>query len=94
MVAVTIFLSFPPQHGPLRNQIERPLAEGEFAFLFQALMLVDQPFNMAPSLHAALTVILLAKYSEYLSGIPRVLLTGLVRPGRAFHFDHVPTPRF
>lgn len=74
--AVAIFLLFPLQYGPLKDQIERPLAEGVFAFLFRALKMVDQPFNMAPSLHAALTVVLLAKYSEYLRGIRRVPLLG------------------
>ena len=74
--AVSIFLLFPLQYGPLKDELERPMARGAFEFLFQALKMVDQPFNMAPSLHAALTVVLLAKYSEYLRGIPRVLLLG------------------
>jgi len=38
------------------------------------LKMMDQPFNLAPSLHAAFTVILSAKYAAHINGLPRALL--------------------
>jgi len=63
IVAVLCFLVFP-----LRYTFERPAVEGLFASMFAALESFDQPYNQAPSLHAALLVVL---WPVYLRALPK-----------------------
>jgi membrane-associated phospholipid phosphatase len=74
--AVTLFLLFPLQYGAVQGGFSQSGAAGGFAWMFDVLKMVDQPFNQAPSLHAAFTVILAAKYCEQVNGVPRALLLG------------------
>jgi protein-tyrosine phosphatase len=53
---------------PLRASFDRPEIHGAPAWLFQALLSFDKPFNQAPSLHVALTAILWARYSAHFRG--------------------------
>jgi len=57
--------------APLKFSWPKPDTEGFFGFMFDALGAFDKPFNQAPSLHVALTVILVAQFTKLL---PRVLL--------------------
>lgn len=70
MIAVACFIAFP-----LAFTFERPELPGGFAgFLFQALGAFDKPFNQAPSLHIALTVILWPLYVRHLPRATRPAL--------------------
>lgn len=61
LVAVACFVLFP-----LRFSFERPAADGVAGFLFEALTSFDKPFNQAPSLHVALTIVLWVHYQRHL----------------------------
>jgi protein-tyrosine phosphatase/membrane-associated phospholipid phosphatase len=63
VVAVCCFLLFP-----LTFTFHRPAVDGTFGGLFETLALFDKPFNQAPSLHAALTVIVWAQYARKVTG--------------------------
>jgi len=52
-IAVACFIAFP-----LRFSFDRPVADGVFGWLFDALTTFDRPFNQAPSLHIALLVVI------------------------------------
>ena len=71
MICVTCFLLFP-----LTIDAVRPPTDGIPGLLFNALFLLDKPFNQAPSLHIALLVILWALYSRHVAGRWRWLLHG------------------
>lgn len=71
IVAVTCFIAFP-----LRFSFERPPADGFAGFMFDALTSFDKPFNQAPSLHIALTIVLWVHYLRYLPRWGGVLLSG------------------
>jgi len=66
IVAVAFFVTVP-----LRFSWPKPDTSGLFGFLFTALGAFDKPYNQAPSLHVALTVIL---WSLYVRHLPRWLL--------------------
>ncbi|SDR63061.1 Dual specificity phosphatase, catalytic domain [Rhizobiales bacterium GAS113] len=66
IVAVICFIIVP-----LRFSWPKPDTSGLFGFLFAALGAFDKPFNQAPSLHVALTVIL---WSLYVRHLPRRVL--------------------
>ena len=63
VIAVCCFLLFP-----LTFTFHRPVVDGAFGWLFQALALFDKPFNQAPSLHVALLVIVWAQYARKVTG--------------------------
>lgn len=62
LVAVACFLAVP-----LKFSFAKPDTSGSFGFLFDSLGAFDRPFNQAPSLHVALTVVLGALYLRHLS---------------------------
>ena len=66
VIAVTCFIVFP-----LRISFSRPPTDGVLGPLFEALHLLDQPFNQAPSLHVATMTIL---YDLYARVLPRRVL--------------------
>jgi protein-tyrosine phosphatase len=61
IIAVCCFIVFP-----LRFSWPKPETSGLFGFMFDALGAFDKPFNQAPSLHVALTVILFDLYRRHL----------------------------
>lgn len=69
ILAVSCFLLWP-----LRVSFEAPVVDGIFGGMFAALKAFDQPYNQAPSLHIALTVILWVRYMKHLRGVWRALL--------------------
>lgn len=58
LVSVACFLLFP-----LRFSFARPVTDGLFGGLFEALASFDQPYNQAPSLHISLLVILWVRFA-------------------------------
>ncbi len=62
-VATAFFLVFP-----LRFGFERPMVDGVFASLFTLLHALDRPYNLAPSLHIALLVVLWPVFHRVLRG--------------------------
>lgn len=68
-LSVAVFLLYP-----LRFSFERPAVPGLFGSMFDSLMVFDQPFNQAPSLHLGIGAVLWARYSAHLTGSRRVLL--------------------
>lgn len=69
VLAVSCFLLWP-----LAFIFERPPSDGLPGLMFGALEGFDRPYNQAPSLHIALTIILWTLYAHYLHGIWRWLL--------------------
>jgi protein-tyrosine phosphatase len=67
IVAGICFLLFP-----LRFAFARPHADGSLGALFDWFRGMDAPYNLLPSLHAALTLILLDIYFHRLRGFVRV----------------------
>jgi len=61
IVAVACFIAFPLQISSVK-----PATDGVFGFMFEVLVGFDKPFNQAPSLHVALTVILFDLYARLL----------------------------
>ena len=61
LVAIACFVLFP-----LKFSWPKPEVTGFFSFFYEALGAFDKPFNQAPSLHVALTVILPAFYFRLL----------------------------
>ena len=66
IVAGTCFLLFP-----LRFAFPRPHANGWLGVLFDWFRGMDAPHNLLPSLHAALTMILLDVYFRHTRGVVR-----------------------
>lgn len=93
VIAVTFFL-----FAPLKFSWPKPDTSGVFGFFFEALGAFDKPFNQAPSLHVALTVILIARFARLL---PRrwfalflgwsVLVVASVMTTFQHHFIDIPT---
>ena len=67
IIAGICFLVFP-----LRFAFPRPHADGWLGALFNWFRGVDAPYNLLPSLHAALTLILLNSYFRHTHGFVRV----------------------
>jgi protein-tyrosine phosphatase len=93
IVAVSCFIAFP-----LRFSWPKPETSGLFGFLFEALGAFDKPFNQAPSLHVALTVILWSLYSRHLPRLALPLFTAWsalvvasVMTTYQHHFVDIPT---
>lgn len=63
LVAVACFLAFP-----LRFAFERPVSDGLFGALFDALTSFDQPYNQAPSLHIALLILIWVQFTRLQGG--------------------------
>jgi hypothetical protein len=57
IIAVACFIAFP-----LRTSFAKPQIDGIPGFFFEALGAFDMPFNQAPSLHVAITTVLVALY--------------------------------
>ena len=57
---------------PLRFAFPRPYATGWLGALFDRFRAVDGPYNLFPSLHAALLVFLIDAYARHLRGPMRV----------------------
>lgn len=71
LLAVSCFLLWP-----LAFSFPRPQTHGLFGAMFDALTGFDKPFNQAPSLHIALTVILWVHYAKLLPRVGRWWLHG------------------
>jgi protein-tyrosine phosphatase/membrane-associated phospholipid phosphatase len=71
VIAITCFILFP-----LTFSWPKPEVTGFFAFFYDALGAFDKPFNQAPSLHVALTVILFSFYVRLLPPPMRWVLGG------------------
>lgn len=65
IVAVACFILFP-----LQLAVARPETSGISGFLFEALAAFDKPYNLAPSLHAAILLVLWDIYARH---APRAL---------------------
>lgn len=61
---------------PLRYAFERPVADGWLGALFQAFTSLDRPFNLFPSLHVTLAVILVDMYWRHTKGVLRFVVAG------------------
>ncbi|MCD9032070.1 phosphatase PAP2/dual specificity phosphatase family protein [Luteimonas sp. Y-2-2-4F] len=59
---------------PLAFSFQRPPVDGAFGAMFAALESFDRPYNQAPSLHVALTVVLWTLYARHLRGGWRIAL--------------------
>jgi membrane-associated phospholipid phosphatase len=70
IIAVICFIAFP-----LSFAWPKPETSGFFGFMFEALGAFDKPFNQAPSLHVALTVILWHLYRRHLPRLAVPLFT-------------------
>ena len=93
VIAVACFIVFP-----LRISFARPQTTGEFGFLFDLLATLDMPFNQAPSLHIATTIILFDLFSRTLPRWPlpatiawSLLVSASVLTTYQHHFIDVPT---
>lgn len=93
-IAVACFIVFP-----LRFAFGQPPVDGAAGWLFNALRGFDQPFNQAPSLHIALTVILWDFYRRRLSTpwarivlhLWALAISGSVLTTWQHHFIDIPT---
>lgn len=56
---------------PLRFAFSRPHAEGWLGTIFDWFRGVDAPYNLFPSLHAALLLFLIDAYARHLRGLTR-----------------------
>lgn len=93
IVAVCCFLLFP-----LKLAFEKPVLTGFYGTLFDLLASFDKPYNLAPSLHIALLIVLWDFYSEktrriwsYLVSFWAVLIGISVLTTFQHHFIDVPT---
>ena len=69
VVAGIFFLVFP-----LRFAFPRPRAAGWLGALFDWFRAIDAPFNLFPSLHAALLLFLIDAYARHLRGLVRIVV--------------------
>jgi membrane-associated phospholipid phosphatase len=93
LVAVACFIAFP-----LAASFTRPETSGLPGFMFDVLTGFDKPFNQAPSLHIALTIIIWQHLRGRVSGLLRVvwdfwclLIAGSVLTTFQHHFIDIPT---
>jgi membrane-associated phospholipid phosphatase len=93
VIAVVCFIVFP-----LRISFARPQTTAEFGLLFDTLGILDMPFNQAPSLHIATTIILFDLYSRTLPRwtLPVTIVCALLVGASVLttyqhHFIDVPT---
>lgn len=86
LAAITCFMLWP-----LKFSWPKPDTSGAFGFLFDSLGAFDKPFNQAPSLHVALTVVLGALYLRHLPGrlvTPYLAWSALVVASTMTTFQH------
>jgi 1-acyl-sn-glycerol-3-phosphate acyltransferase/membrane-associated phospholipid phosphatase len=57
---------------PLRLAVDRPVVDGWLGSAFNAFVALDQPFNLFPSLHITLAIILADTYRRHTKGIVRL----------------------
>ncbi|MBA3962057.1 MAG: phosphatase PAP2 family protein [Chthoniobacterales bacterium] len=69
LVAGIFFLIIPLRYGFARTH-----AEGWSSALFAWFLTMDAPFNLFPSLHAALWLLLLDVYARQLRGLVRLIV--------------------
>jgi len=93
VISVFCFIAFP-----LKFSWPKPDTSGVFNFLYEGLALFDKPFNQAPSLHVALTIILaslylkvLPKWGCILFGAWSALVIISVMTTYQHHFIDIPT---
>jgi membrane-associated phospholipid phosphatase len=93
VIAVSCFIAFP-----LRLSVSRPPIDGALGLLFDALSLLDLPFNQAPSLHVATMTILFDLYARALPkwSLPpfaawTLIVVGSVMTTYQHHFIDIPT---
>ena len=76
---------------PLRFAFDRPAVDGLLGSLFAAFLALDRPFNLFPSLHVTLALILADTYSRHSRGLLRIALLlwfGLIGISTVFTFQH------
>jgi 1-acyl-sn-glycerol-3-phosphate acyltransferase/membrane-associated phospholipid phosphatase/predicted protein tyrosine phosphatase len=76
---------------PLRFGFERPVADGWLGMVFQQFTALDRPFNLFPSLHITLTVILAEAYRRHTRGVLQFALTAwfmLIGFSTVFTYQH------
>ena len=61
---------------PLRFAFARPHADGVLGFIFDRFRAVDAPYNLLPSLHAALLLLVADVYVRHLRGLGRTVSIG------------------
>ncbi len=61
---------------PLRFAFPRPHAAGSLGGLFDWFRVMDGPYNLFPSLHAALLLFLVEAYARHLRGLGRIAVLG------------------
>lgn len=93
VISVACFILFS-----LKFSWPKPDTSGVFNFLYEGLALFDKPYNQAPSLHVALTVILAALYFKVLPKWSRIffaawsaLVIVSVMTTYQHHFIDIPT---
>src|SRR6266481_2329698 len=69
LVAGICFLLFP-----LRFAFPRPHSDGWIGALFDWFRAIDAPYNLFPSLHAALLLFLIDAYARHLRGLVRIVV--------------------
>jgi protein-tyrosine phosphatase/1-acyl-sn-glycerol-3-phosphate acyltransferase/membrane-associated phospholipid phosphatase len=77
--------------SPLRFAFERPAVDGWVGELFNGFTALDRPFNLFPSLHVTLAVILASTYARHTGGLLRAALLAwfvLVGVSTVFVFQH------
>lgn len=86
LVAGSVYLMCPLQSG-----FTRPTIDGVFAPLFHVLEATDLPYNLAPSLHVATSIILAPVFCARLSGSGRWMLAiwfALICASTVFTWQH------
>jgi protein-tyrosine phosphatase/membrane-associated phospholipid phosphatase len=76
---------------PMRCAFERPAVDGLLGVLFNGFTELDRPFNLVPSLHVTLAVILADTYRRHTSGLVRLAMTAwfvLVGVSTVFTYQH------
>ena len=76
---------------PLRFAFDRPAVDGWTGVLIDAFAALDRPFNLFPSLHVTLAVILVDAFRRHTTGVLRVMLSvwfGLVVISTVFVYQH------
>lgn len=76
---------------PLRFAFDRPAIDGWLGVLFNGFTTLDRPFNLFPSLHITLAVILADTYARHTSGLLRIALLvwfALIGLSTVFTFQH------
>ncbi len=76
---------------PLRFAFDRPAIDGWLGALFNGFTTLDRPYNLFPSLHITLAVILADTYARHTSGLLRIALLvwfALIGLSTVFTFQH------